>query len=82
MIVHGRYRTGWSQVWAGSVAAIRAKVHLDSPSASVINAVRTLIDAIRQSQPDCEIVISSTTDTGMAGRAAFMKTAFGVLFPV
>lgn len=66
VIRHGRYRTGWGQRF-GNVS--RRNPHkrciwLHAVSMGEVNAAKTLVAEIEKQFPDCEIVISTTTDTG------------------
>jgi 3-deoxy-D-manno-octulosonic-acid transferase len=82
MIAHGRYRAGWSQRLGGVGRRNPGQkcVWIHAVSVGEVNAVRTLIDALRQSQPDCEIVISSTTDTGMARACSLYEKQHSVFY--
>jgi 3-deoxy-D-manno-octulosonic-acid transferase len=82
MIAHGRYRAGWSQRLGRVNRRSPGKkcVWIHAVSVGEVNAVRTLIDALKQSQPDCEIVISSTTDTGMARACSLYEKQHSVFY--
>lgn len=63
----GRYRDGWSQ----RLGHIRRRTDkpclwIHAVSVGEVNATQTLISALRSAFPDHEIVLSATTDTGMA----------------
>ena len=67
MIAQNRYRTGWSQRFGRVSRKSPGKkcIWIHAVSVGEINAVRTLVDALKQTLTDYEIVISSTTDTGL-----------------
>ena len=68
MIRHDRYRTGWGQRF-GKVARRDPRkrcIWLHAVSMGEVNAAKTLVAEIERQFPDCEIVISTTTDTGYA----------------
>lgn len=68
VIRHGRYRTGWAQRFG----KVRRKdprkkcIWLHAVSMGEVNAAKTLVAEIERQFADCEIVISTTTDTGYA----------------
>ncbi len=70
MIRQGRYRSGWGQ----RLGKIRRRapekrcIWIHAVSVGEVNATKTLIAKLAESFGDYEIVISSTTDTGL-GRA-------------
>ncbi len=70
MVRRGRYRTGWDQ----RLGKIRRRqplkkcIWIHAVSVGEINATKTLVAKLAESLGDYEIVISSTTDTGL-GRA-------------
>jgi 3-deoxy-D-manno-octulosonic-acid transferase len=82
MITQNRYRTGWSQRLGrvGRKSSGKKCLWLHAVSVGEINAARTLIDAIKQSLPDYEIVISSTTDTGLARACALYEKQYSVFY--
>jgi 3-deoxy-D-manno-octulosonic-acid transferase len=82
MIAHGRYRTGWSQRLGRINRRSPGKkcIWIHAVSVGEVNAVRTLIDALKESQPDCEIAISSTTDTGMARACSLYEKQHSVFY--
>lgn len=74
MVRHGRYRHGWAQRLGG----IRRRtpkmrcIWLHAVSVGEVNAAKTLLTEIESRFPDCEIVVTTTTDTGYArARAIF-----------
>ena len=70
MVRQGRYRTGWDQ----RLGKIRRRqprrkcIWIHAVSVGEINATKSLVAKLTESLGDYEIVISSTTDTGL-GRA-------------
>jgi 3-deoxy-D-manno-octulosonic-acid transferase len=63
-----RYRTGWGQRF-GQVRRrdpSRQCVWLHAVSVGEVNASKTLVAELHRRWPDCEIVVSTTTDTGFA----------------
>ena len=68
MIAQGRYRDGWKER-LGFVArrcSSQPAIWIHAVSMGEINAIGTLVAGLRRVLPQYEIVISSTTDTGMA----------------
>ncbi|MBP7049518.1 MAG: 3-deoxy-D-manno-octulosonic acid transferase [Phycisphaerae bacterium] len=68
VIRHGRYRTGWAQRF-GKVSRKgpgKKCIWLHAVSMGEVNAAKTLVTEIEKQFPDCEIVVSTTTDTGYA----------------
>ncbi len=67
MATRNRYRTGWSQRFGGVSRRHpdRKCIWIHAVSLGEINATRTVITELVRQLPDCEIVISTTTDTGM-----------------
>lgn len=82
MLRHGRYRSGWPQRM-GKLA----RKHSDKPciwihavSVGEVNATRTLVAALTRQLPDCEVVISATTDTGLARAQTLYGAAHAVFY--
>jgi len=68
MIRQGRYRTGWGQR-LGKIRRLAPEkrcIWIHAVSVGEVNATKTLIPKLKESFGDYEIVISSTTDTGLA----------------
>ncbi|MEN6576667.1 MAG: 3-deoxy-D-manno-octulosonic acid transferase [Phycisphaerales bacterium] len=68
VIRHNRYRTGWAQRF-GKVSRKDPRkrcIWLHAVSMGEVNAAKTLVAEIERQFADCEIVISTTTDTGYA----------------
>ena len=69
MIRHGRYRHGLPQRLAGAVPqryGLQPTIWVHGVSLGEVNAARPLVAEIHSQLPDYRVVISSTTDTGMA----------------
>lgn len=67
MIVLGKYRTGWSQKLFGLVPPRSGGgrcVWFHAVSVGEVLQLQPLLDALAARQPDCELVISTTTATG------------------
>jgi len=67
MILQGRYRSGWGQR-LGKIsrrAPEKRCIWIHAVSVGEVNATKTLIPKLAESFGDYEIVISSTTDTGL-----------------
>jgi len=67
MFLQSRYRTGWKERFGFvPVRNSSAKcIWIHAVSMGEINAIATLVASLQNRLPDHEIVISSTTDTGM-----------------
>ena len=84
MVGQGRYREGWSQKLGFSPIRNSSKkcIWIHSVSMGEVNAAQTLVDQIRQDMPDCDIVVSSTTDTGInRARKIYGKFATIIFYP-
>ncbi len=68
MIRHKRYRTGWAQRFGAvpSRYGLQPILWIHGVSLGEINAARGLIRQLHSQLPDYRIVVSSTTDTGLA----------------
>ena len=82
-IFAGRYRHGW-----GSRFGAAPRRHTDRPciwihavSVGEVNAIRTLVERLRQQFPGHEILISTTTDTGFDRAAAVFGRDRVFFFP-
>ena len=67
MFLQSRYRTGWKERF-GFVPLRKSSANciwIHAVSMGEINAIATLVASLTRRLPDHEIVISSTTDTGM-----------------
>jgi 3-deoxy-D-manno-octulosonic-acid transferase len=68
MIRHGRYRTGWGERLGRAPVrySLQPVIWIHAVSVGEINAARTLVKELHGQLPDYRVVVSSTTDTGMA----------------
>ncbi len=67
MVREGRYRSGWGERF-GSVPEREGGqrcVWIHAVSMGEINAIGSIVSGLKERLGDCEIVISTTTDTGM-----------------
>ena len=77
----GRYRTGWGQRF-GNVSRHhpdRKCIWLHAVSVGEVNATKTLVAELKKRLPDCEVVMSVTTDTGFT-QAAILYRDMAVFF--
>ncbi|HEX41331.1 MAG TPA: 3-deoxy-D-manno-octulosonic acid transferase [Phycisphaerales bacterium] len=85
MVACGRYRTGWPHRF-GKVGRRHSGgrcIWIHAVSLGEINATRTVVAELKQRLGDCEIVISTTTDTGMErARALFAADHEVFYFPL
>lgn len=68
MVRHGRYRRGVGE-WLGAAPVrygLQPVIWIHGVSLGEVNAARTLVAELHGQLPDFRIVISSTTDTGLA----------------
>jgi len=73
-MVTGKYRHDWKQRrgYLPKLTPHSSRVWIHAVSVGEVNAVRGLINAWQQQSPETEIVLSATTDTGIArARALF-----------
>lgn len=66
-VVVGKYRRGWSEKLWGQVPLRRGDrpcFWLHAVSVGEVNVLGRLIDALERRYPDCECIISTTTDSG------------------
>ena len=67
VVKQGRYREGWGEKF-GFVPkreSGRRCIWIHAVSMGEVNAAKTLVEQIRQDMPEVDIVVSSTTDTGI-----------------
>ncbi len=82
MIAKGRYRSGWKERF-GFVpprSSDQPCIWIHAVSLGEINAIGTLVKQLRKSLPQYEIVISSTTDTGIARAKKLYSLSHQVFF--
>lgn len=67
-ITTGKYRSDWMQRFGGAPQLQHhpSRVWIHAVSVGEVNAVRGLVEAWRKRSPETEIVLSVTTDTGIA----------------
>ena len=86
MIRHGRYRSDASQRLLGSVPVrygLQPIIWIHGVSLGEVNAARKLVDELHRQLPDYQVVISSTTDTGMAAaRKLFAPSHWVFQWPI
>lgn len=85
MIRHGRYRSDLGQRLGKSPAhhGLQPVIWVHGVSLGEINGIRTLVDELADQLADYQIVISTTTDTGMArARALFSPKRRVFRFPL
>ncbi len=85
MARHQRYRTGWRQRCGNAPVrhGLQPVIWIHAVSLGEVNGIRTLVDELASQLPDFEIVISSTTDTGMTGARKLYAPAMKVFqFPL
>lgn len=68
MIAHRRYRDGWRQRLGHVARRFPDKkcIWIHAVSVGEVNATKTIITELRSALPEYEIILSATTDTGMA----------------
>ena len=83
MACQDRYRRGWSQ----RLGRIHRRRSPDKPciwihavSVGEVNATRTLMDQFKKQLGDYEVVISATTDTGLARAKALYESDYSVFY--
>lgn len=82
MIRQGRYRSGWGQRFGKITRKNPEKkcIWIHAVSVGEVNATKTLIATLQNQFSDYEIVISSTTDTGLARAKALYAGSFSVFY--
>lgn len=82
MLHQDRYRAGWDQRLGRIERRCPEKpcIWLHAVSVGEVNATRTLIERLTEQLPGYEIVISSTTDTGLARARALYGTDYAVFY--
>ncbi|MBI1337972.1 MAG: 3-deoxy-D-manno-octulosonic acid transferase [Phycisphaera sp.] len=70
MVRSGKHRTDWPARFGRVDPALptksRKRLLVHAVSVGEVNAVRPMVDHISQRRPDVEVVVSATTDTGVA----------------
>ncbi len=82
MLCHDRYRGGWGQRLGNISRRYPDKpcIWIHAVSVGEVNATRTLVDQLAVQMPDYEVVISSTTDTGLARAQAIYGNDYSVFY--
>lgn len=82
MWFHKRYRGGWDQR-IGRMQRLHPEkrcIWIHAVSVGEVNAISTLVSRIKQELPDYELVISSTTDTGLARAQSLYAAGYSVFY--
>ncbi|MBC8378088.1 MAG: 3-deoxy-D-manno-octulosonic acid transferase [Planctomycetes bacterium] len=82
MVRQDRYRRGWSQR-LGKITRLNPEkpcIWIHAVSVGEVNATRTLIERLSAQMNDYEVVISSTTDTGLARAKALYGADYSVFY--
>lgn len=82
MWFHKRYRGGWDQRM-GRMQRLHPEkrcIWIHAVSVGEVNAISTLVSRIKQELPDYELVISSTTDTGLARAQSLYAAGYSVFY--
>ena len=82
MVRHGRYRHGWAQR-RGLIqrqAPSKRCIWLHAVSVGEVNAAKTLLAEIEKRYTDCEIVVTTTTDTGYARAQSIFGSRYTVSY--
>ena len=83
-LVVGKNRRGWAERF-GRVPKLdpaRRRIWIHAVSLGEINATPRLVEVLEERLPDCEIVFSTTTDTGYARAVQFYGAARVFRFPL
>lgn len=80
----GKNRTGWGERFgrAPDLPPHPERIWIHAVSVGEVNATRRLIAELEQARPEAEIVISSTTDTGMARAKALYPKRVVFRYPL
>jgi len=81
-IIHKRYRKGWKHRFGNITRKYSQKkcIWLHAVSLGEINAAKTVIESLCSTISDCEIVISTNTDTGMARAETLYGSKFSIFY--
>lgn len=79
---HNRYKTGWKQRLGNIDRKSPQKpcIWIHAVSVGEVNATKTLISLLQKDLPDYEIVLSATTDTGIARAKTLYNERLSVFF--
>ena len=81
MIRHGRYRADLGQRFLGAVPVrygLQPVIWVHGVSLGEVNALRPLVGQLHEQLPDFRVVVSSTTDTGIAAARRLFAPDHGV----
>ncbi len=82
MLFQDRYRAGWSQRMGRVSRRSLEKpcIWIHAVSVGEVNATRTLVDRLAEQMGDYEVVISATTDTGLARAKELYDAEYSVFY--
>jgi 3-deoxy-D-manno-octulosonic-acid transferase len=82
MVRHGRYRHGWAQRLGRiqRTAPEKRCIWLHAVSVGEVNAAKTLLTEIERRFADCEVIVTTTTDTGYARAQAIFGAKWTVSY--
>jgi 3-deoxy-D-manno-octulosonic-acid transferase len=82
MVRHRRYRHGWAQRLGHlrRTAVEKRCIWLHAVSVGEVNAAKTLLAEIERRFVDCEIIVTTTTDTGYARAQAIFGAKWAVSY--
>ena len=82
MLCQDRYRAGWSQRLGRIERRNPEKpcIWIHAVSVGEVNATQTLMDQLKNQLTDYEVVISATTDTGLARAKALYDAEYSVFY--
>ncbi len=80
MIRHGRYRQDIAQRFGGApvLYGLQPTIWVHGVSLGEVNAARTLVEELHRQLPDYRVVVSTTTETGMAAARKLFAPAHQV----
>ncbi len=83
-IVQGKNRTGWRERFGGVPVsqADTPRIWVHAVSLGEVNATPLMIEMLRERIPGCDIVVSTTTDTGFARAVSLFGRANVFRFPL
>ncbi len=86
MIAQGKNRRGWGEKLFGPRAGLRSvgrrRIWVHAVSLGEVNACRGIVAGLEQRRPDCDVLISTTTDTGYARACELFGTARVFRYPL
>ncbi len=80
----GKNRHGWRERFGGvrELGPRRRRIWIHAVSVGEMNATRTLVTGLRREYADCEIILSTTTDTGYAQGRSLYPDLYVFRFPL